>query len=437
MQMPLNVAGLRRALALLEPVIPKKSSVKACQYVLLGEGKVMANSLEMAVTVDLPDAQRDGEKCLLPHGAALDFLRYVPGSQPVGVVAKGAKVMLMTKTAQISLESLKADEFPPMPEFEPELTGVVDGDELVKAMMAVAAYTATAQDRPMLTAVCLTLAEPMEVAGADGFRLAVRTLRCGFPGGNGRRVLVPADSAGVLAQLWKMAPPPAEQGEGKSVAELVVSRRPMELQVGEKGLRVHFGEMTVWLQLIQGNYPNYVQLIPTGYKSRLTFVAEDLTRAVKTVAGMAKDGSGIVRLRYETERLTLSSAAAEVGNVETSAPIQLEGEAGHIAFDRRNLLEYLKGREGVLVLELNSPSNPGTFVHRGEKVVVMPMAVQWGEPAKAAEQPQPDTAESPPSAEGEAPSDVEQDEGPPPPEVEAATQAKPKRSRKRKAKTTE
>ncbi|MDP2948998.1 MAG: hypothetical protein Q8P22_05625, partial [Chloroflexota bacterium] len=88
-------------------------------------------------------------------------------------------------------------------------------------------------DRPVLTAVCLTLAEPMEVAGADGFRLAVRTLRSGFAGG-GRRVLVPADSAGVLAQLWKLAPPPAEQGEGKSVAELVVSRRPMELQVGER-----------------------------------------------------------------------------------------------------------------------------------------------------------------------------------------------------------
>ncbi|MDP3062865.1 MAG: hypothetical protein Q8O40_06615, partial [Chloroflexota bacterium] len=108
MQMPLNVAGLRRALALLEPVIPKKSSMKACQYVLLGEGKAMANSLDMAVAVDLPDARRDGEVCLLPHRAALDFLRYVPGSQPVGLVAKDGRVMLMTKTAQISLESLKA-----------------------------------------------------------------------------------------------------------------------------------------------------------------------------------------------------------------------------------------------------------------------------------------------------------------------------------------
>ncbi|MDP3063739.1 MAG: hypothetical protein Q8O40_11110, partial [Chloroflexota bacterium] len=396
--------------------------------------------------------------CLLPHRAALDFLRYVPGSQPVGLVAKDGRVMLMTKTAQISLESLKADEFPPMPEFEPELTGVVDGDELVKTMMAVASYTATAQDRPVLTAVCLTLAEPMEVAGADGFRLAVRTLRCGFPGGGGRRVLAPADSVGVLAQLWKMAPPPAEQGEGKSVAELVVSRGPMVLQVGEKGLRARFGEVTVWLQLIQGSYPNYVQLIPTGYKSRLTFLVEELTRAVKTVQGMAMDGSGIVRFRYELGRLTVKAIAAEVGNVETSIPIQLEGEVGHIAFSSKNLLDYLKGREGVMVVELNAPSNPGVFIHRGEKVVVMPMFIQGenkgtppapGEQAAATAEPTADpqaeaTAEPPSVAEDEAPEGVKPDEGPPPPEVveelhaqQAAAEAKPKRPRKRKAKTTE
>ncbi|MDP2952481.1 MAG: hypothetical protein Q8O76_04100 [Chloroflexota bacterium] len=104
-----------------------------------------------------------------------------------------------------------------------------------------------------------------------------------------------------------------------------------------------------------------------------------------------------------------------------------------------------------MALELNDPSNPGVFIHRGEKVVVMPMFVQGedkGTPPTKAEQPaataetpadpQADaTAESPPSAEDEAaPSDVEQDEGPPPPE-QAATEEKPKRSRKRKAKTTE
>ncbi|MDP2949234.1 MAG: hypothetical protein Q8P22_06825, partial [Chloroflexota bacterium] len=250
---------------------------------------------------------------------------------------------------------------------------------------------------------------------------------------------------------------PAEQGEGKSVAELVVSPRPMELQVGEKGLRARFGEVTVWLQLIQGSYPNYTQLIPTGHKSRLTFLVEELTRAVKTVQGMAKDGSGIVRFRYEPGRLTVAAVAAEVGNVETSIPVQLEGETGWIGFSSKYLLGYLKGREGVIVLELNEPSNPGVFIHRGEKVVVMPMFISGedkgtpptpevqaeatAEPPSAAEDEEMDDEE----ARLEEPStDVKQDEGPPPPEVEAemnaqqaATEEKPKRPRKRKAKTTE
>ncbi|MDP2950076.1 MAG: hypothetical protein Q8P22_11115, partial [Chloroflexota bacterium] len=149
-------------------------------------------------------------------------------------------------------------------------------------------------------------------------------------------------------------------------------------------------------------------------------------------------------------RLTIKAIAAEVGNVETSIPIQLEGEAGWIGFNSKYLLDYLKGREGVMVLELNDPSNPGTFIHRGEKVVVMPMFVKGddsGTPPTPAEQPAvtaeapadpqaEEAAEAPPAAEGEAPSDVEQDEGSPPPE-QSATEGKPKRSRKRKAKTTE
>ncbi|MDP2948999.1 MAG: hypothetical protein Q8P22_05630 [Chloroflexota bacterium] len=97
----------------------------------------------------------------------------------------------------------------------------------------------------------------------------------------------------------------------------------------------------MWLQLIQGNYPNYTQLIPTGHKSRLTFLVEELTRAVKTVQGMAKDGSGIVRFRYEQGRLTVKAVAADVGDVETSIPIQLEGPVGWIGFSSKYLLKYL------------------------------------------------------------------------------------------------
>ncbi|MDP2953379.1 MAG: hypothetical protein Q8O76_08710, partial [Chloroflexota bacterium] len=181
----------------------------------------------------------------------------------------------------------------------------------------------------------------------------------------------------------------------------------------------------------------------------------------------------------EQGRLTVTSAAADVGDVETSIPVQLEGEVGWIAFSSKYLLGYLHKREGVMVVELNDPSNPGVFIHRGEKVVLMPMFIRGEGPSNPAGQPEPSTAEtppdpqadataeSPPAAEGEA-SDVEQDEGPPPPEAEApldldaersrlldqygkgltvpelqrpaeppAPEAKPKRSRKRKAKTTE
>jgi len=254
--------------------------------------------------------------------------------------------------------------------------------------------------------VCLTLQEPMEAATADGFRLAVRTLRSGFPGGEGRRALVPAKAVKVLERLWKLAPSPAEAPEGTPIAELVVSRRPIAMDHDQAAelLRLRFGEVTLMVKLVQGTFPDYHQLIPTKFTSHVTFHAQELLRAVRQVGEVASQGADVVRLSWGEGRLTVKARAEEVGDVEVALEARTEG-LGKIAFNVGYLTGYLKGKEGVTTLSTESPSAPGVFTHQGTKVVVMPMFLKDEAPVQPTQQPSESSDEPPPADEAEAPAE--------------------------------
>jgi len=418
-----QVSKLREALSLLEPAVPKRATLDSLKYVRVGEGKAVATDLDVAVSVELPDAQ-DGVY-LLPFTTVQNFLRFTPGSLPLGIVSRDGKVHFLTQGSEASFSTMDPEEYPPLPSVgENALSAVVDGDDLVTTLDSVAQYATTDDSRPVLTAVCLTLQEPMEAAAADGFRLAVRTLRSDFPGGEGRRALVAAKTVKVLKRLWKQAPSPAEAPEGTPIAELVVARRPILMECGDDLLSLRFGKVTLLTQLVQGTFPDYRQLIPTEHKSRVTFHAQDLLRAVRQVEGVASEGADVVRLSWEEGRLTVKASAEEVGEVEVALQADVE-TPGRIAFNIGYLTGYLKGKEGVVTLSTGDPTAPGVFTHQGIKVVVMPMFVKDEPPAEAQpaqEQAAENPDEAPPSDEVEAP--VEEDE--------PAEEPKPRRKGRRR-----
>ena len=401
--MQTQVSKLRHVFSLLAPAVPKKHTLDAVKYVRLGDGQAVATDLDVAVSVDLPEAQ-DGVQ-LLPFATVENFLRFTPGSLSLGIVSRDGRVHLLARGNEASFPTMDAEEYPPLPSVGVSaLSAVVDGDDLVNALAALTPYAATEDTRPVLTTVCLTLQEPMEAATADGFRLAVRTLRSGFPGGEGRRALVPAKAVKVLERLWRLAPSPAEASEGTPIAELVVSRRPILMDCGDNLLSLRFGKVTLLTQLVQGTFPSYQLLIPTEHKSRVTFHAQELLRAVRQVGEVASQGADVVRLNWDEGRLTVKARAEEVGDVEVALEARTEG-LGKIAFNVGYLTGYLKGKEGVTTLSTESPSAPGVFTHQGTKVVVMPMFLKDEAPVQPTQQPSESSDEPPPADEAEAPAE--------------------------------
>jgi DNA polymerase-3 subunit beta len=144
-------------------------------------------------------------------------------------------------------------------------------------------------------------------------------------------------------------------------------------------------------QLIQGTFPNYNQLIPAEYSTKIVVNVDEFKRETRIAAIFARDGSGIIRLQMapgeggQPGQRTISARADEIGNNDGQVDAKIEGDANKIAFNSRYLQDVLNVLSGSVSLEMTSPSSQGVFRpvdehgknEEGYVHVVMPMFVQW------------------------------------------------------------
>ncbi|MDP2661944.1 MAG: DNA polymerase III subunit beta, partial [Dehalococcoidia bacterium] len=218
---------------------------------------------------------------------------------------------------------------------------------------------ATRDDRPVLLGVCLSLGETVEVAAADGFRLAVREVPGSLPHHN-KRVILPAGAVRALAHLWKLAGSAPDVHDMASVADLATARRLLRLEYSQTHARFTFGRVALRTQLIQGDFPRYHQLIPEA-TSQVACMAGDLRRGVDLLARLASGGSGIIRLSWEGDTLTLEGGNEDEGRASTTVPLVHGGGKGYIAVYSRYLRDALHNQEGIVTLGTTTPSSPMTL----------------------------------------------------------------------------
>jgi DNA polymerase-3 subunit beta len=250
----------------------------------------------------------------------------------------------------------------------------IDPTTLKAAISKVAFAAATEESRPVLTGVEMKLKDNrFTMAAADGFRLAVYRGNAAQPVSSEVSVIIPARTLNELNRVL------GDQDE------------PVEMMMTPAKGQVLFRVKSVEVvsQLLQGTFPNYEQLIPQKYQTRVVLDLQKLLRAARTAAIFARDGSGIIRLQMlrsgdgePASKVVISARSEEVGDNQDEVDTDdIEGGESRIAFNSRYLLDVLSVLErGKVALETTTPSSPGVFkptesddyVH-----VVMPMFVQW------------------------------------------------------------
>jgi DNA polymerase III sliding clamp (beta) subunit (PCNA family) len=300
--------------------VAKRTTLPILQNVVLGQGRAYATNLETAINLDFPEATDD--PVVLPHKQVLNLLKNIPGPTRLTLSREGEWINL-TAGAAIAGFPVPGEvaDFPPLPELQPigegqgslpELQpigeGQVDGDLFLKTATALAGYAATEDSRPVLQCVCIALGDPVEMVGADGFRLAWQTIPVALPAPDPsteglKHLLVPTAAVHTLAKVWKLIEKqptvpdagisnPLKKDGSFPMAMLAVASRMAAIRFTPTLLSFHHGAVTIWVQLTQGSFPDYHQLIPTDLPHKVTFDAEEALRAIRSLADIAAGGSG-------------------------------------------------------------------------------------------------------------------------------------------------
>jgi DNA polymerase-3 subunit beta len=372
--MQVQVRKLREALQLLEPVIPRKTALPILHNVLLKDGQVIAGDLETFVSIDLPEADLE---CLIPHGAVMQLLKYVPGNEMLTIEADG-ELTLNWDSGKSSYPREKPKDYPQAPELKLKTEGNMDGNVLIAALASAASYCSSDSSRPVLSGVAIFPGENLDVAAGDGFRMAYQTITGTFP--LEQPIIIPSAAVELLRSLWQHTKP--EVTLGNDLVKLVTNKRYVDIALAEAKsgtelLRLCFSGVTALIKLIQGTPPDFKKLIPQEIPTTVKFFPGELERAVKRLRAIAKDNKGVIRLVWTNDTMTVSAKSEEMGEAEGTLPVQADNP-GKVGLSYQYLIEYLGGKEGVITMGVSSGTAPVVLRHRASPLVlVMPMMVQW------------------------------------------------------------
>jgi DNA polymerase III sliding clamp (beta) subunit (PCNA family) len=402
--MEIKVSRLLEIMELLKPAVPKNPTTKVLSSIFMGDGQAIATDLDTAIIANVPEAK---EPVLLPYARIAEVLKYVDGNDLISIDLKGRTLSLKWKTGKASYPTEDIGDFPTImpPDLAVKAEGMIDGDKLINAFNLALPYVSDDDKNTTLTGIWLMLGNSVEVVGGDGFRLSVQTLS-GVSYPSEAKVIIRGASVGIINHVFSKTPrtPP---GNAQSVSQLITAKRNLRVSLmGESKLRMDFGiSASVVANLIDGKIPNYNQMVPSGepiLKSDLS--APHFEAAVQRVKKVAKAGNGIVRLEFANGQLNVSASHEDDEIFCTIDVIHTQGEPSSIALNEKYLLEYLKGKDGIITFTRYTEQGPVTFEYgKTPKVLIMPMFVEVkkSEPEPAAETPSEEKAE----AEGEAETD--------------------------------
>jgi DNA polymerase-3 subunit beta len=355
---------LSDALQTVQRAVSSRPGIPALTGVLLnasGSELVLATTdLEVSARLHLPVHVQDEGVALIPARLLADMVKSFEPA-PVEIDADGGQARIVCSNYEGTLRCLPAEEFPVLQ--EPSGTKVrVDAASFGEGVAQVTRAASRDEARPILTGVLLEVSrEGLTMVATDSYRLAVRELTATSEGE--ARALVPERA---LTEAGRAA-----AGEEKGEVELFVDQ-------GQVAFRS--GKLTLTSRLIEGEFPNYRQLLPEQYESRLTGSRTQFLDAVRRVGLLARESSP-VKMEFNALGVRLSSSSPDLGDAVEVVEAKYEGEELTAAFNPGYLADGLNAAVGDRVqVEVRDGLKPAVIRGEGEAFVYLVMPVRLPAP---------------------------------------------------------
>ncbi len=355
-------------LAILARGVSTRSALPVLSGILLqaadGRLELFSTDMELSIKATLStDVEREGE-IVVPARLFTDVVRNL-AEERVFVEAGEAAVKVTAGRAEFSLNAWSASDFPQTSTFDTAGGFGMGREPFVETLNKVGRAACRDETRPILTGVLMTiLGDTLKMVATDSYRLAVKETKLDKALESEVQAIVPVRA---LSEVSRLA---SAMGEGEI---LVV--------IGENQALFHLahadGDVWIASRLVDGQFPNYKQLLPDSFDHEVTLARDDFMAVARRVSLLAQKNTPL-RLTFGENKLTMRALTQDVGQAEESIDVDFAGEeAFEIGFNPAYLIDGIDAIDDAAVqLRFTSPLRPGLMSGKDGAFVYLIMPIR-------------------------------------------------------------
>jgi DNA polymerase III subunit beta len=353
---------LLRALGVVSRGVSTRTTVQILAGILLqgadGKLRLSATDMELSLRTSLEAKVETDGSVVVPGRLLLELARLLPEAEvTLEHKLEEAIVEVRCGSAIYRLHTYNAEDFPRLPDAEGTELHEVNRETLLETVARVSRSASRDESRPVLTGVLVHFElGKLVMAATDSYRLSVK--ETALEGASLElEAIVPVRALGELARI---------ASEGQTIT------------LGVHENQVVFGTGDAWLttRRIDGQFPNYKQLVPETFDYEVALPREELLDVVRRVSVMAQRNSPL-RLRFADGELTVSAQTQDVGEARESLPAAFSGEPLEIGFNAEFLRDGIDSIVGEqLRLKLISPLRPAVLEGESDDFLYLIMPIR-------------------------------------------------------------
>jgi len=354
---------LLEGLQAVQNVVSSRTTLPILSNVLLqateGELRLTTTDLEVGVQGVIEASVERPGATTLPAKRLFSIIRELPATEiQIEVDSKNA-ASIKSGHSFFKIMGLAEEEFPALPRFAESKDFTLSQQDLRDGLRKTAYAISTDETRYVLNGIFASFKDnKLTLVATDGHRLALSELEVEIPKSDEIDVIIPTKAVNELQRLLS--------GEGD-----------VRISIGENHVLFSVGSSLLVSKLVEGNYPNYRQVIPAESTERIRFEREGLLNAARRVSILASEKSNSVKLVFSRDNVEITANTPEVGEARESISVPYKGKEFAIAFNPDFLMAPLRNLQtDEIFLHLSDEMSPGVIkIDTPFLYVLMPMRI--------------------------------------------------------------
>lgn len=358
MKFKINRDHFSNGLAQVLNVVGSKTTMPILSNVLIEAEKdvisLTTTNLDLGIRCRIKADVKESGSVTLPVKRLATIVRELPNLDVTVDSAPNHQVKITSGGSNFRIMGMGKEEFPPLPEFGEEKSFTVEQPELVSMLKSVAYAQSADETRYILNGVFFSFRDgKLSLVATDGRRLALIAKEMEIPADSAGAIILPARTVNELLRMLD---------KGDKV-KIDFSERRCSFQIGtNKDTSGLVDSIYLYSKVVEGNYPNFQQVIPKETHQRIKLERELLLQCIHRAALVTSEKANSVKLKLSSNLLEIMAQSPDFGEAHESMAINYSGPDLQAAFNPAFLMDPLRSlTKDEVFLEVKDEVSPGVF----------------------------------------------------------------------------